>query len=46
MAAATKLSTAAPGIDPRSVPKGFRPRDLVDPTLVVEPIKIKTRDFR
>ncbi|CAH1648162.1 error-prone DNA polymerase [Chelatococcus asaccharovorans] len=35
-----------PGIDPRSLPKGFRPRDLVDPTLKVEPIQIKTRDFR
>ena len=35
-----------PGIDPRSPPKGFRPRDLVDPTLKVEPIQIKTRDFR
>jgi error-prone DNA polymerase len=36
----------APGIDPRSLPKGFRPRDLVDPTLKVEPIRVKTRDFR
>ncbi|WP_432612832.1 OB-fold nucleic acid binding domain-containing protein [Mesorhizobium mediterraneum] len=35
-----------PGIDPRSLPKGFRPRDLVDPTLKVDPIKVKTRDFR
>lgn len=35
-----------PGLDPRSLPKGFRPRDLVDPTLKVEPIKVKTRDFR
>jgi error-prone DNA polymerase len=35
-----------PGIDPRSVPKGFKPRDLVDLTLMVDPIKIKTRDFR
>jgi len=35
-----------PGLDPRSLPKGFRPRDLVDPTLKVEPILIKTRDFR
>ncbi|TGV81923.1 error-prone DNA polymerase, partial [Mesorhizobium sp. M00.F.Ca.ET.149.01.1.1] len=35
-----------PGLDPRSLPKGFRPRDLVDPTLVVEPIKVKTRDFK
>lgn len=36
----------APGLDPRSLPKGFRPRDLVDPTLKVEPISVKTRDFR
>jgi error-prone DNA polymerase len=35
-----------PGMDPRSLPKGFRPRDMVDPTLKVEPIHIKTRDFR
>ena len=34
------------GIDPRSLPKGFRPRDMIDPTLKVEPIQIKTRDFR
>ena len=35
-----------PGIDPRSLPKGFRPRDMVDPTLKVDPIRVKTRDFR
>ncbi len=35
-----------PGIDPRSLPKCFRPRDMVDPTLTVEPIKVKTREFR
>ncbi|RUX20491.1 DNA polymerase, partial [Mesorhizobium sp. M7A.F.Ca.US.011.01.1.1] len=35
-----------PGLDSRSLPKGFRPRDLVDPTLKVEPIKVKTRDFK
>ncbi|MBN9362830.1 MULTISPECIES: error-prone DNA polymerase [unclassified Devosia] len=35
-----------PGIDPRSLPKGFKPRDMVDPTLQVEPIRVKTRDFR
>jgi error-prone DNA polymerase len=35
-----------PGLDPRSLPRGFRPRDLVDPTLAVEPIKVKTRDFK
>jgi error-prone DNA polymerase len=34
-----------PGLDPRSLPKGFRPRDM-DPTLRVDPIKVKTRDFR
>ncbi|RWL15115.1 MAG: error-prone DNA polymerase [Mesorhizobium sp.] len=37
---------SGPGLDPRSMPKGLRPRDLVDPTLQVEPIKVKTRDFR
>ena len=35
-----------PGIDPRNLPKGFRPRDLVDPTLKVDPIRVRTRDFR
>ncbi len=35
-----------PGLDPRSLPKGVRPRDMVDPTLKVEPIHIRTRDFR
>lgn len=36
----------APSLDPRSLPKGFRPRDLADPTLKVEPIRVKTRDFK
>lgn len=36
----------APGLDPRGLPKSFRPRDLVDPTLRLESIQVKTRDFR
>jgi len=35
-----------PGTDPRTLPRGFRPRDLVDPTLSVEPITVKTRNFK
>jgi len=35
-----------PGVDPRSLPKGFKPRDLVDPTLQTDRIRVKTRDFR
>ncbi|TIR17098.1 MAG: DNA polymerase [Mesorhizobium sp.] len=35
-----------PAIDPRSLPKGFRRRDLVDPILKVDRIQKKTRDFR
>jgi error-prone DNA polymerase len=35
-----------PDLDPRSLPKGFKPRDMVDPTLQVESIRVKTRDFK
>lgn len=35
----------APGLDPRDAPKALRPRDLVDPTLRVKPIQVKTRNF-
>jgi hypothetical protein len=54
-AIATQLSTAAwpqrlahrgPGLDPRSLPNGFRPRDMLDPTLKDDAIQIKTQDFK
>ncbi|WP_429819920.1 error-prone DNA polymerase [Ensifer sp. B1-9] len=36
----------APAPDPRGMPKGPRPRDIVDPYLHLDAIKVKTRDFR
>jgi error-prone DNA polymerase len=36
----------APGIDPRSPPKGPKPRDIHDPHGHVDQINVKTRDFR
>ncbi len=36
----------APAPDPRGLPKGPRPRDIVDPYLHLDQIKVKTRDFR
>ncbi|TCU20559.1 error-prone DNA polymerase [Rhizobium sullae] len=36
----------APRPDPRGLSKGLRPRDIVDPYLHLEAIKVKTRDFR
>ena len=32
--------------DPRGFPKGPRARDIVDPYLHLDAIKVKTRDFR
>ncbi|MEY9772139.1 error-prone DNA polymerase [Sinorhizobium fredii] len=36
----------SPVPDPRGSPKGPRPRDIVDPYLHLDAIKVKTRDFR
>jgi error-prone DNA polymerase len=36
----------SPVSDPRGLPKGPRPRDIVDPYLHLDAIKVKTRDFR
>ncbi len=36
----------APAPDPRGLPKGPRPRDIVDPYLHLDQIKVETRDFR
>ncbi|MEY9625049.1 error-prone DNA polymerase [Sinorhizobium fredii] len=36
----------SPVPDPRGLPKGPRPRDIVDPYLQLDAIKVKTRDFR
>jgi error-prone DNA polymerase len=36
----------SPGLDPRSLPKGPKPRDICDPYGHIDQIKVKTRDFR
>jgi error-prone DNA polymerase len=36
----------SPGIDPRILPKGPKPRDIYDPYGHIDQIKVKTRDFR
>ncbi|MGO4570103.1 hypothetical protein AB4Z52_35015 [Rhizobium sp. 2YAF20] len=36
----------APRPDPRGMPKGSRPRDVVDPYLHLDAIKVETRDFK
>ena len=35
-----------PRLDPRSLPKGPKPRDICDPYGHIDQIKVKTRDFR
>ena len=35
-----------PGIDPRSLPKGPKPRDIHDPYGHIDEIRVKIRDFR
>ncbi|WP_440658736.1 DNA-binding protein [Ensifer adhaerens] len=35
----------APAPDPRGLPQGRLPRDIVDPYLHLDQIKVKTRDF-
>jgi error-prone DNA polymerase len=36
----------SPSFDPRGLPKGPRPRDIIDPYDHIDRIKVKTRDFR
>jgi error-prone DNA polymerase len=36
----------SPGLDPRALPKGPKPRNIVDPYGHIDEIKVKTRDFR
>jgi error-prone DNA polymerase len=36
----------SPGLDPRSVPKGPKPRDIYDPYGHLDQIKLKARNFR
>src|SRR5258707_1363555 len=41
-----ELHHGSPGLDPRSVPKGPKPRDISDPYGPIDQIKAKARDFR
>ena len=41
-----ELHHGSPGLDPRSVPKGPKPRDISDPYGHIDQIKVKARDFR
>jgi len=41
-----ELHHGSPGLDPRSVPKGPKPRDISDPYGPIDQIKVKARDFR
>ena len=41
-----ELHHGSPGIDPRSVPKAPKPRDIYDPYGHIDEIKVNTRDFR
>jgi hypothetical protein len=41
-----ELQHGSPGIDPRCVPKGPKPRDIYDPYGHIDQIKVKARNFR
>ncbi|WP_454858496.1 DNA-binding protein [Rhizobium binxianense] len=41
-----ELHRGQPPPDPRGMPKGPHPRDIVDPYSHIDQIKLKTRDFR
>jgi error-prone DNA polymerase len=41
-----ELHHGSPGLDPRSVPKGPKPRDMSDPYGHIDQIKVKARNFR
>jgi error-prone DNA polymerase len=41
-----ELRHGSPGLDPRSVPKGPKPRDISDPYGPIDQIKVQARDFR
>jgi error-prone DNA polymerase len=40
-----ELHHRSPGIDPRSMPKGSKPRDIADPYGPIDQIKVKARNF-
>jgi error-prone DNA polymerase len=41
-----ELHHGSPGLDPRSVPKGSKPRNTLDPYGHIDQIKVKARNFR
>ena len=41
-----ELHHGSPGPDPRSLPKGLKPRDILDPYGHIDQIKVKARNFR
>ena len=41
-----ELHHGSPGLDPRSIPKGPKPRDIVDPYGHIDQIKLRARNFR
>jgi error-prone DNA polymerase len=41
-----ELHHGSPGIDPRSVPKAPKPRDIADSYSHIDQIKVKARNFR
>jgi error-prone DNA polymerase len=41
-----ELHHGSPGIDPRSQPKGLKPRNILDPYGHIDQIKVKARNFR
>jgi error-prone DNA polymerase len=41
-----ELHHGSPGLDPRSVPRGPKPRDISDPYGPIDQIKVKARNFR
>jgi len=41
-----ELHHGSPGVDPRSKPKGLKPRNILDPYGHIDQIKVKARNFR
>jgi error-prone DNA polymerase len=41
-----ELHHGSPGVDPRSQPKGLKPRNILDPYGHIDQIKVKARNFR
>lgn len=41
-----EFHNGGPSFDPRGLPKGPRPRDIIDPYDHIDQIRVKTRDLR